>query len=75
VEDAGNERWGCMDEAEVLFLEVEVGRAKVAGGVIGVGRRNAPEDIVIVGKVGEEDAKEEADRWMETSVRVCALSD
>lgn len=51
-----------MQEFEVVFLEVEVGGARVQGGVGGADRvgGRGPEDIVVVGEVGEEDAEEEA---------------
>lgn len=47
----------------MVFLEIEEGRADVGLGVGGIRWWSCPEDIVVVGKVGEEDSEEEADRW------------
>jgi len=49
-----------VQELEVVFLQVEEGYAG-ANGRVGAGkeRREGPEDVVIVGEHGEEDAEEE----------------
>lgn len=48
------------------FLQVEEGRARAGGGVR-EGREGGcrPEDVVVVGEHGEEDAEEEAGCWEE----------
>jgi len=61
VQDAGDEGWGGVQESQVVFLQVKEWGARVEvweGGVEGWG---CPEDVVVVGKVGEEDSEEEAD--------------
>ena len=50
-----------MQELEVVLLQGEVAVAGVeARGVVGVREWGRPEDVVVVGKEGEEDAEEEA---------------
>ena len=53
--------WRFVQELEVVFLQVEEGRAR-AEGEVGAGevRGEGPEDVVVVGEHGEEDAEEEA---------------
>jgi len=43
----------------VGFLDGEVGHARVGVWVEGIQRGTSPEDVIIVGEVGEEDAEEE----------------
>jgi hypothetical protein len=48
----------------VVFLQVEEGRARAEERVgAEEGGRGGPEDVVVVGEHGEEDAEEEAGCW------------
>lgn len=57
MQDAADEGRAGVDELEVVFLEQEVGVTWVQAGdqLGGCG----PEDVVVVGEVGEEDSEEE----------------
>ena len=60
MQDLGHDGWGGVQEFEVVLLCEEVGGARVDGGVGGERFGRAPQDVVVVGQVGEEDAEEEA---------------
>ena len=61
-----------MQELEVVFLQVEEGCARANGGVrAGEEWRRGPEDVVVVGEQGEEDAEEETCCWMEVLGMLC----
>lgn len=49
----------------MVFLQGEVDVPGVLGRVGGGGRGHGPEDVVVVGEEGEEDAEEEAGCWGE----------
>ena len=58
MEDARDEGWGGVQELEMVLQDLEIGFPI---------RRRRPQDIVVVGKGGEEDAEEEARCWSHVS--------
>ena len=68
VEDTRDQRWGRVDELEVVLEHLVVGPTRVHTGYDR--RRSGPKDVVVVRERCEEDSQEEASRCIVVSVAI-----